>query len=183
MLGTSVSLRCLIYMRTFSVACMDGLKWMPVRQKAGAVMRWVPHQMWGQNDVWRWDYGTQTYGHLNYAEHVRARLSQGLKCFLCKTALRQTFITHVENGFRILTIFLKNLLLKFNITCFILITESFPPFIGYWSYPVFGLARVSGENLSLILDDIVSTINTICSQKLCNSITIGWLFTSMELNA
>lgn len=34
-----------------------------------------------------------------------------------------------------------------------------------------------------IISHIVSAINTICSQKFCNSITIGWLFTSMKLNA
>lgn len=162
---------------------------MHVRQKAGEVVRWVPHQMWGQNDVWRWDSDTQTYARLDYAEHVPARLSQGWKCFLCKTALRQTCTTHMEMGSACLTQFktlsvlrlwkqslikIQHHVLDFNNNhlLLLLVTDH-----------IHSLAsRVSGENLFLILDDI-STINTICSQKFRNSIAIGWLFDSMELNA
>lgn len=36
MLGTSVSLRWLICMRTFSATCMDGLKWMPREAESGS---------------------------------------------------------------------------------------------------------------------------------------------------
>lgn len=84
MLGTSVSLRWLICMRTFSVTCMDGLKWMPRGAESGQVRSTSSVRAKTMFDDEAPD--TQTNVRLDYAEHVRARLSQGWKCFLCKTA-------------------------------------------------------------------------------------------------